>query len=67
MEFLQFDVFSLLTIINYFFIFFLLFFERKGSAGRFAWILALIILPGIGSALYIVFSGHFFTKTKKWN
>ena len=58
-------IFEVLTLVNYLFVFFLLFFERKGSAGRFAWILALLLLPGLGTVLYIVFSGHFFTKTKK--
>ncbi len=56
---------TILSIINYTFVFFILFFERRGSSGRFAWILTLVLLPGIGSFLYIIFSGHFFTKTAK--
>ncbi len=59
------EIIQVLSILNYMFAIFILFFERKGSAGRFAWILTLILLPGLGSLLYIVFSGHFFTKTKK--
>ncbi len=58
------SIFPWLGILNYAFAIFILFFERKGSAGRFAWILTLILLPVIGSVLYIIFSGHFFTKTR---
>ncbi len=57
--------FICLSILGYLFAFFIIFFERKGSAGRFAWILTLILLPGISTILYIIFSGHFFTKTRK--
>lgn len=52
-------------IINFLFIIFVLFFERKESSRRFAWVLMLTFLPFVGMILYIVFSGHFFTKTKK--
>ncbi len=65
MSFFESDIIIILSILNYIFAIFILFFERKGASGRFAWILALILLPGIGSFLYIVFSGHFFTKTRK--
>ncbi len=59
------SVFPWLGFLNYAFAIFILFFERKGSAGRFAWILTLILLPVVGSLLYVIFSGHFFTKTRK--
>lgn len=55
----------ILSILNYAVVLFLLFFERKGSARRFAWILTLSFLPGIGLILYIIFSGHFFTRTRR--
>ncbi len=64
-EILQSDIIQWLSVLNYLFAIFILFFERKGSAGRFAWILTLILLPILGSFLYIIFSGHFFTKTSK--
>ncbi len=64
-EVLQSDIIQWLSLLNYLFALFILFFERKGSASRFAWILTLILLPIIGSILYIIFSGHFFTKTRK--
>ncbi len=65
MELFEYSVVIFLSILSYVFAFFILFFERKGSAGRFAWILILILLPGISTILYIIFSGHFFTKTRK--
>ncbi len=65
MNFIDSNVLTILSSLNFLFIFFILFFERKGSTGRFAWILTLIFLPGVGTFLYIIFSGHFFTKTIK--
>lgn len=56
---------GILTIINYTFIVFVLFFEKRDSGRRFAWILTFSFLPGIGIVLYFLFSGHFFTKTRK--
>ena len=47
------------------FILFILFFEKQDSGRRFAWILTLSFLPGLGIVLYFLFSGHFFTKTRK--
>ncbi len=58
---------NFLTVITLVFIIFVLFFERKESSRRFAWLLTLTFLPVIGIFLYIFFSGHFFTKTKKMN
>ncbi|AEE16221.1 cardiolipin synthase [Treponema brennaborense] len=51
--------------LNILFIGFILFFERKESARRMAWLLTLVLLPGIGMILYLLFSGHFFTRTKR--
>lgn len=56
---------SILSGINYIFIVFILFFEKRDSGRRFAWILTLSFLPGLGIVLYFLFSGHFFTKTRK--
>ncbi|WP_428771241.1 cardiolipin synthase [Treponema sp. HNW] len=56
---------SILSGINYLFIVFILFFEKRDSGRRFAWILTLSFLPGLGIVLYFLFSGHFFTKTRK--
>ncbi|MGI5173538.1 cardiolipin synthase [Treponema sp. OMZ 840] len=56
---------SILSAINYMFIVFILFFEKQDAGRRFAWILTLSFLPGIGIVLYFLFSGHFFTKTRK--
>ncbi|MFI3257833.1 MAG: phospholipase D-like domain-containing protein, partial [Spirochaetales bacterium] len=58
-------LFFALSFLNYAFVFFLLFFERKDSASRFAWILTLAFLPVLGLLIYILFSGHFFTKTQR--
>ena len=62
-------IFNILTlvgnILNIIFIIFVLFFERKESGRRFAWLLALVFLPVVGMILYILCSGHFFTSTHK--
>lgn len=52
-------------ILNFLFISFTLFFERKTPARRVAWLLLLSFLPLVGAILYIIFSGHFFTKTRR--
>lgn len=44
---------------------FILFFEQKNSARRFAWLLTVLFIPGIGLILYVTFSGNFFTRTKR--
>lgn len=66
---MTFDVFDILAIainfLNLVFLVFVLFFERKEPTSRLAWILILMVLPGIGIFLYIVLSGNFFTSTKK--
>ena len=51
--------------INILFVIFVLFFERKESTRRFIWILLLLIFPVGGMVLYILFSGNFFTGTKR--
>lgn len=56
---------NIISAINYMFILFILFFEKQDSGRRFAWILTLSFLPGLGIVLYFLFSGHFFTKTRK--
>ncbi len=59
-------VHNLIAISNFVFLIFILFFERKESRRRFVWILILFFLPsGIGIVLYILFSGHIFTATKR--
>ena len=47
------------------FIGFVLFFERNESTRRLLWLFVLIALPVIGCILYLLFSGHFFTGTKR--
>ena len=47
------------------FIGFVLFFERQESTKRALWMFILLILPVIGCVLYLLFSGHFFTGTKR--
>ena len=54
-----------IQIANFLFLFFVLFFERNESRRRFVWILILYFLPGIGIILYILFSGHIFTATRR--
>lgn len=56
---------NLATILNIIFITFVLFFERKEDSRRWAWVLVLYFLPLVGVILYILLSGHFFTKTKQ--
>lgn len=56
-----------LRIINFIFILFVIFFERKESLKRLFWIALLFLLPGFGFLFYILLSGHFFTGTKRMN
>ena len=64
-----FDVYGLVRLIlsgiNLLFVIFVLFFERKNSTSRFAWLMVLLFLPVIGMILYILFSGNFFTASKR--
>lgn len=55
----------ILNGINLLFILFVLFFERKDSTKRLVWILLLYLMPGGGILLYILFSGHFFTGSRR--
>ncbi|MCM1321708.1 MAG: cardiolipin synthase [Bacteroides sp.] len=59
------NLFTIISVLNTVFICFILFFERKSSSRRFAWLLTLYFVPGIGALLYILLSGHFFTKNRK--
>lgn len=63
------NVISIIITLNYvltfIFILFNLFIERKAPSHRFAWILVLSFLPFLGVFLYLLLSGHFFTKTRK--
>ncbi|MBQ7158145.1 MAG: cardiolipin synthase [Treponema sp.] len=52
-------------IIELGFIGFVLFFERNESTRRLLWLFVLIVLPVTGWILYLLFSGHFFTGTKR--
>ena len=52
-------------LLNYAFIAYILFFERNESARRFSWLLAISFMPVVGIALYILFSGNFFTRTRR--
>lgn len=52
-------------IVNALMILFLLFFEEHNSTHRFTWILLLGFLPIVGVVCYILFSGNFFTRTKR--
>jgi len=51
--------------INILFVIFVLFFERKESTRRFVWILILLFFPVGGMIFYALFSGNFFTGTKR--
>lgn len=52
-------------MLNSLMIIFLLFFEENNSVHRFTWILLLGFLPIVGVVCYILFSGNFFTRTKR--
>ncbi len=54
-----------IRLINYLFLVFVLFFERKESRRRVVWLLVLFFLPGLGVILYILFSGHIFTGNRR--
>lgn len=56
---------NLAALLNLLFMIFVLFFERKEDSRRWAWFLVLYFLPVVGILLYILLSGHFFTKTKQ--
>lgn len=56
---------NITAILNVLFIIFVLFFERKEDSRRWAWVLVLYFLPMVGMLLYILLSGHFFTKTRQ--
>jgi cardiolipin synthase len=58
-------IFRAATFLNIIFIVFVVFFERKEPARRMAWLFALVFLPVIGMIIYILFSGHFFTRNRK--
>lgn len=58
-------ILRLLLMSNYLLVVFIIFFEKQSSARRFAWILTLTFFPILGMILYILFSGHFFTKTRR--
>lgn len=51
--------------LNVLFVIFVLFFERKDSPKRVLWLVILLFLPVVGMILYLLFSGHFFTGTRK--
>jgi len=55
----------IIKVIQILFIIFVLFFERRESTRRFAWLLVLLTLPGGGIILYVLFSGHFFTGSRR--
>lgn len=56
---------NIAAVLNVLFIIFVLFFERKEDSRRWAWVLVLYFLPMAGMALYILLSGHFFTRTQQ--
>ena len=56
---------TVIQSINLLFIIFVLFFERKESTRRFVWLMLLLFLPGLGIIIYILFSGHFFTGSRR--
>ena len=47
------------------FVCFVLFFERNESSRRVLWAFVLLALPVVGCILYLLFSGHFFTGTRR--
>jgi cardiolipin synthase A/B len=51
--------------LNVLFILHILFYERGDSVKRFSWLLAIAFIPVAGAALYILFSGNFFTRTRR--
>ncbi len=52
-------------VLSFSFIAYILFFERNESARRFSWLLAIAFIPVAGIAFYILFSGNFFTRTRR--
>ncbi len=52
-------------ILNFIFIFYVLFFEKDDSARRFSWLLAIAFVPVAGILLYVLLSGNFFTRTRR--
>jgi len=52
-------------VLSFSFIAYILFFERNESARRFSWLLAIAFIPVAGVAFYILFSGNFFTRTRR--
>ncbi len=52
-------------VLSFSFIAYILFFERNESARRFSWLLAIAFIPVVGVGFYILFSGNFFTRTKR--
>ncbi|MDE6350894.1 MAG: PLDc N-terminal domain-containing protein, partial [Treponemataceae bacterium] len=55
----------IVIILDIGFIGFILFFERNESSRRVLWAFVLLALPVVGCILYLLFSGHFFTGTKR--
>jgi len=46
-------------------IFLLIFFERKDPVERFSWILFLVLVPGIGLLLYLIFGSELYSDIRK--
>ena len=47
---------AIIYAVNFIFIFAVLFFERKSSAARLAWIMVLAFIPIVGFIFYLVFN-----------
>lgn len=51
--------------LNIVLVMFILFFEENDSAHRFAWLLLVSFIPVAGIVLYVLFSGTFFTRSRR--
>ena len=51
--------------LNFGFIAFILFFDRRDSPKRFSWLLAITFIPIAGIMLYLLFSGNFLLRYKR--
>lgn len=50
---------ALIIVLNIFFSFFIIFFERKEPTTTWAWLLIMVLLPGIGIVLYLILGQNF--------
>lgn len=61
-----FAIFKALTFLNLIFALLIIFFERRNPTATWAWLMVLILIPGIGFILYLLL-GQNLSKTKMFN